>query len=101
VYKVEKDSKEWVDRLGADVKGRLDAAVEGGKQALRTGEPAGIRTALDELNAAYSAAGASLYAQQQASGQAEQPAGESQPGGQAKEEVVEADYEIVDENKKP
>ena len=101
VYKVEKDSKEWVDRLGADVKGRLDAAVEGGKQALRTGEPAGIRTALDELNAAYSAAGASLYAQQQGSGQAEQPAGESQPGGPAKEEVVEADYEIVDENKKP
>jgi molecular chaperone DnaK len=100
VYKVEKDSKEWVDRLGADVKGRLDAAVEGGKAALRTGEAAGIRTALDELNAAYSAAGASLYAQQQASGQAEQPGGEAQPGAQAKEEVVEADYEIMDENKK-
>ena len=31
------------------------------RQALRTGEADGIRTALDELNAAYSAAGASLY----------------------------------------
>ncbi len=61
VYKVEKDSKEWVDRLPADAKARLDSAVEAGKSALRTGDGAGIRKALDELNAAYSAAGASLY----------------------------------------
>jgi molecular chaperone DnaK len=61
VYRVEKDSKEWVDRLPAEAKTRLDSAVEAGKQALRTGEPDGIRTALDELNNAYSAAGASLY----------------------------------------
>src|SRR5438093_4658455 len=61
VYKVEKDSKEWVDRLAADVKGRLDAAVEAGRQALRAGDPAGIKKALDELNGAYSAAGATLY----------------------------------------
>ncbi len=61
VYKVEKDSKEWVDRLAADVKERLDKAVEAGKEALRTGDSAKIRTALDELNVAYSAAGASLY----------------------------------------
>jgi molecular chaperone DnaK len=100
VYKVEKDSKEWVDRLAGDVKERLDKAVEGGKEALRVGETGGIKSALDELTQAYSAAGASLYAQQQASGQAEAPAGEAQPGAQAKEEVVEADYEIVDENKK-
>jgi len=101
VYKVEKDSKEWVDRLASDVKERLDKAVEGGKEALRVGDPGGIKTALEELTQAYSAAGASLYAQQQAAGaQAEPPTGEAQPGGQAKEEVVEADYEIVDENKK-
>ena len=44
VYRVEKDSKEWVDRLPADAKTRLDAAVEGGKQALRAGD-AGRRSA--------------------------------------------------------
>ncbi|MEZ4585150.1 MAG: Hsp70 family protein [Gemmatimonadales bacterium] len=60
VYKVEKDSKEWVDRLAPDVKTRLDTAVEAGKQALKTGDPAGISTALSRLNSAYSAAGASL-----------------------------------------
>ncbi len=104
VYRVEKDSKEWVDRLPADAKARLDAAIEGGKQALRTGEPDGIRRALDELNQAYSAAGASLYQSAQAQGGGPgQPEGEpaaGQAGGTGQEDVVEADYEIVDESKK-
>jgi molecular chaperone DnaK len=107
VYRVEKDSKEWADRLPADAKTRLEAALEGGRQALRTGEVDGIRRALDELNQAYSAAGASLY---QAAG-AEQPGGAGQPGGEpgqpqgagtesgAQDDVVEADYEIVDDKK--
>jgi molecular chaperone DnaK len=105
VYKVEKDSKEWVDRLAPDVKAKLDAAVEAGRQALRAGDPAGIKTALNELNSAYSAAGASLY--QSATSGAEPGGGpEAGPtagepaGEQKKEDVVEADYEIVDENKK-
>jgi molecular chaperone DnaK len=103
VYKVEKDSKDWVDRLSTDVKSRLDAAVESGKQALRTGEAAGIRSALEELNAAYSAAGASLYQAASAGDTGEtaaQPSGQQAEGAEeAKEEVVEADYEIVDEPK--
>jgi len=100
VYKVEKDSKEWVDRLSSDAKSRLDAALESGKAALRSGDPAGIQTALEELNSAYSAAGASLY--QAAQG----PSGEASAGSTAgaapetpKDDVVEADYEIVDDKK--
>jgi molecular chaperone DnaK len=106
VYRVEKDSKEWVDRLPADAKSRLDASVEGAKQALRTGDPDTIRKALDELNTAYSAAGASLYQAGQA--QEQQPAGAGSSTGGAEtggtgaggqDDVVEADYEIVDEKK--
>jgi molecular chaperone DnaK len=101
VYRVEKDSKEWVDRLAADVKERLDRALEAGKQALRTGEPREVRAALDQLNAAYSAAGASLYQQAQASqARAEEPAAGAQAEEQRKDDVVEADYEIVDDGKK-
>ena len=107
VYRVEKDSKEWADRLPADAKSRLDAALEGGRQALRTGETDGIRRALDELNQAYSAAGASLY---QAAGTGtpggsgessggSQPQGGGQEPGASPDDVVEADYEIVDEKK--
>jgi molecular chaperone DnaK len=102
VYKVEKDSKEWVERLPADAKASLDGALEGGKEALRTGDPNAIKTALEQLNAAYSAAGAALY---QAQGAQASPGGDAQPGaaepaGQKADDVVEADYEIVDESKK-
>jgi molecular chaperone DnaK len=101
VYKVEKDSKEWIDRLSADAKARLDQAVEGGKAALRTGDAGGIKKALEELNAAYSAAGASLYQQGSANtGEGAGATGEA-PQGEKKEDVVEADYEIVDDGKKP
>jgi len=113
VYRVEKDSKEWADRLPADAKSRLEAALEAGRQALRTGETEAIRRALDELNQAYSAAGASLYqaagAGAGAGGTGEPSGGPSQPGsgpggpgadsGAGPDDVVEADYEIVDDKK--
>jgi molecular chaperone DnaK len=102
VYKVEKDSAEWVEKLPADSKSRLDAALEGGKAALRAGDAGGIQTALEELNSAYSAAGAAMYQSQQASqpdgAQAGAQEAQAESGAPA-EDVVEADYEIVDENK--
>ncbi len=105
VYRVEKDSKEWADRLPADAKARLDAAMEAGREALRSGDGAAIRRALDELNNAYSAAGASLYQAAGAGtqGEAGSPADSGSPGPQAEpaaqDDVVDADYEIVDEKK--
>ena len=61
-----------------------------------------IQPALDELNAAYGAAGAALYQAQGAQpGQSEgQPSQgpEAQPAA-GQEDVVEADYEIVDDKK--
>ena len=100
IYRVEKDSKEWVDRLPADAKTRMDTALEAGRQALRTGEADGIRTALDELNAAYSAAGAALYQSAQSAGPEGQPgAPAGEPAAAPQDDVVEADYEIVDEKK--
>jgi molecular chaperone DnaK len=112
VYRVEKDSKEWADRLPPDAKSRLDAALEAGRQALRTGEVDSIRRALDELNQAYSAAGASLYQAAGAGsgggtgeptgggpGQPPPPGGGGPEAGAPQDDVVEADYEIVDEKK--
>jgi len=112
VYEVEKNSKEWADKLDASAKSRLDGAVDGAKKALRSGNPDEISRALDELQQAYSAAGASLYAATRgASGAGAgggpgapegEPAAGAQPGdaaGGQKENVVEADYEIVDDDK--
>ena len=78
------------------------SALEGAKQALRAGDPGTIRKALDELNSAYSSAGASLYQGAQGQGQPgpEAAGGQAEPSGQGgPEDVVEADYEIVDDKK--
>ena len=105
VYDVEKNSKEWAEKLEAALKTRLDAAVTGAKSALRSGNPDEISKALEELQQAYSAAGASIYAAsrgaQPAGGDAP-PAGEPASGAK-QDNVVDADYEIVDDdkNKKP
>ena len=102
VYDVEKNMKEWVDRLDSAQKDSLNAALETSKQALRSGDGGEIKSALEELNRAYSAAGASLYQSAQAqepSGTAGAEAGEQAPEEPGQEEVVEADYEIVDDSK--
>jgi molecular chaperone DnaK len=103
VYQVEKDSKEWADRLDAANKERLEKAVADAKEALRAGASEGIRTALDELTQAFSAAGASLYEQaQSASSETTEGAGPEAGGAQQeekKDDVVDADYEVVDDNK--
>jgi molecular chaperone DnaK len=105
-YEVEKNAKEWSDRLTPDLKSRLDSAVERARKALRGSDANEIRSAQEELTQAYSAAGQSLY-QQQGSAGASQPggAGPQEPAGSAAgaggkpDDVVEADYEIVDDKK--
>jgi molecular chaperone DnaK len=113
VYQVTKESKDWVDKLEAGLKSRLDAAIQGAQSALRSGNADEISKALDELQQAYSAAGASLYAARagaeagagagpEAGGAGPAGTGEGQPGtggDGGKENVVDADYEIVDDDK--
>jgi len=110
-YDVEKNSKEWADRLSPELKSKLEGAVERARKALRGEDMGEIRAAQEELTRAYSEAGQSLYAQQGA--QAQEPAGAGaagsgstgggpQPGASGKrpDDVVEADYEIVEDDKK-
>ncbi len=100
VYEVEKNSKEWADRLDSTNKERLAKAVEGAKEALRTGAPDGVKSALDELSQAYSAAGTSLYeAAQSQSAESGGGASETKAEPPKQDDVVEADYEVVDDNK--
>jgi molecular chaperone DnaK len=106
VYQVEKDVAEWGEKVPADMKERIDAAVDRAKKALKQDELGELHGARDELMQAFSAAGQQMYqTQQQApdAGAAAGPeAGADAPGegaGGADEDVVEADYEIVDEEK--
>src|SRR5687767_7784037 len=106
-YEVEKNAKEWSDRLSPELKTRLDNAVERARKAHRGDDTNEIKAAMEELSAAYQEAGRSLYSQSQGSSEpgptpggdgaapgAEAPAGEAKP-----DDVVEADYEIVDDKK--
>jgi molecular chaperone DnaK len=87
------------------MKSRLEAAVERARKAHRGDSTSEIKSALDELTAAYQEAGRSLYAQ----AQPEQPTGSGaeaggdgakpEAGEKKPDDVVEADYEIVDEKK--
>ena len=102
-YEVEKNAKEWGEKLPADLKTRLDQAVERARKAHRGEDFGEVKAALEELNAAFQAAGRSFYEQQQASSAGDQapPAdGEAPPADKKADDVADADYEIVDENKK-
>jgi molecular chaperone DnaK len=108
IYQVEKDVKDWGDKVSADAKAKIDSALERGRKALKQDDPTELNAAREELMQAFSAAGQQMYqaqaAQQQQAGP-EQPAGSTadtaQPGGGAStDNVVDADYEIVEEDKR-
>jgi molecular chaperone DnaK len=92
-YEVEKNAKEWSDKLPGDLKSRLDGAVERARKALRGDDMNEIRAAQEDLSKTFGEAGQSFYAQNQTA------QGDGAAGKPA-DDVVEADYEIVDEAKK-
>ena len=105
-YEVEKNVKEWGDKVSPEVKGRVDTAVERTRKALKGDDVAEIRAAQEELTKVFSEAGQAFYQQQSEQAGAE---GGAAPGAEAgatadatppAEDVAEADYEIVDEEKK-
>ena len=103
-YEVEKNVKEWGDKVSADTKTKIDAAIERARKALRGDDMNEIRAAQEELTKVFSEAGQAFYQQQAQTAQPEtgQPAGATagaEPGGTKPDDVVEADYEIVDEKK--
>ena len=107
-YEVEKNAKEWSDKIPAELKTRLDGAVERARKSLRGDDMAEIRAAQEELTKVFQEAGQSFYAQQQqaqpAGGEAGATPGQEPPTAGAtagaRDDVVEADYEIVDDDKK-
>jgi molecular chaperone DnaK len=101
VYQVEKDSGEWGDKVSAETQQRLGQAMDQAKEALKGDDLGTMNSARDELMQAFSAAGQEMYQAAAAEAEAEAPAAEAagEPGepAEAEEEVVEADYEIVED----
>ncbi|MEE2905518.1 MAG: molecular chaperone DnaK [Gemmatimonadota bacterium] len=104
VYQVQKDTEEWGDSVSEDTKERLDQALDSAREVLKTDDNVEImNSAHDELMQKFSAAGQEMYQSQAANAEAategdgpgtEEASASPDPND---EDVLEADYEIVDE----
>ena len=103
VYQTEKNIKDYGDKLDADLKGKLEAAVGRVKEATKGSNAEELRSATDALNQIWQEAASKMYAQ--TGGQA---GPDAQPGAQAEsgagqeasdKNVEDADYEVVDDDK--
>ena len=108
VYRTEKLIKDNADKISADDKGKLEAAVSAVKEALKGSDAAAIKSANEKLNEAAQAVGTELYKAAAAKAQAEKAQGAGPTGGQPQGEAPKSeekkdegviDAEVVDEKK--
>jgi len=107
IYQLEKTLKDAGDKLPVDVKGKFETALGTAKKDLESNEPDRMKSALENLQKV----GAELYQQAQAAGAAAGAAAPEGPGEgpaaaqpkaakQTDGKVVDADVEIVEDEKK-
>ncbi len=112
IYQLEKTLKESGDKIPAETKSKFEAALAEAKKDLESSDPARMKSAMEKLTAI----GGELYAEAakatqaaggpaDAGGPAATAAGEATPEGSAKKtdkkaDVVDADFEVVDDPKK-
>ncbi|HUF61051.1 MAG TPA: molecular chaperone DnaK [Verrucomicrobiales bacterium] len=109
-YQIEKQLAELGDKVSTDQRKPVDEALARVKEALKGEDLAAIRSATDALQNAFQPVAAGLYQQSEpahgpgsstasSGGSDAGPEGSSEPR-QAKGNVVDADFEVVDEDKK-
>ena len=98
VYQTEKTLEEMGDKLPASDKGDIEAKLNRLKDTLKGNDTAAIKAATEELTRAFYAVSEKLYAQQ--GSQPGPDMGGAAPGGNGPDDVVDADYEVVDDDNK-
>ena len=106
-YQSEKQLRELGERLSADQKQALEGAIKNVREKLNGNDAGAIKQATDDLQNQFQNISAELYKQassqgdgaQTVGGAAEPKAGGATPG-QSGENVVDADFEVVDDDKK-
>jgi hypothetical protein len=68
IYQVEKDTKDWGDKISGDARSSVDAALERAKKALKQDDVGELNAAKEQLMQAFSAAGQQFYQAQAAAG---------------------------------
>lgn len=103
VFQTEKQLKEFGDKISAVSKNKIENAGNSLKEAIKSGNTAAIKSAIDELNNAWNEASAQMYQQATTGGQQGPHAGPSAGPSQQKQEgkkVEDAQYEVVDDDTK-
>jgi len=104
-YETEKQLREMGDKVPADDRQKVEAALERLRNALKGEDIEEIRSSSSALEAEWGRVVEAVYSRSQAAGQAGPQPGGPQPGGpqpggpKGGDGVVDADYEVVDENK--
>jgi len=99
-YQTERQLKELDDKLDAETKGKVEAAVGRVREALKTDNLDEIKSASEALTQIWHDAAGKMY--QQAGGQAGPTGGPGGPeagpsdSGEKKDKTVDADFEVVD-----
>ncbi len=104
VYQTEKQLEEMGDKISEDAKAKVQAAVDRVKETLKGENPDEIKSATEALTQQWHQVASELYAQaSQAGPEPGAPPGEpGQAAGEQKQDdgVVDAEYEVVDDDKK-
>ncbi|MFW5801013.1 MAG: molecular chaperone DnaK [Spirochaeta sp.] len=104
VYTTEKSLQDYGDKVSAEDKGAIEAAVQNLKNAIENGSIDEIRGKTEELQKASHKLAEEMYKNTQAQGgseaQGDAEAGTEQSGTSQDENVEDADYEVVDDDEK-
>jgi len=101
VHQVKKSLAEHGDKIGADEKSNIEAALKDAEEAIKSGDKDAIEAKTEALTKASHKLAEQMYAQQQASAGAAPGGGEQPAGGTKADEgdVVDAEFEEVKDRK--
>ena len=95
VHSTKKSLEEYGDKVGADEKANIEAAVKALEEVIPTGTKEDIEAKTEELAKVSQKLGEAIYADMQAKAQAEQGAAEGADRGAQAADVVDADFKEV------
>jgi len=103
VYQTEKTLEELGDKIPAEDKGKVESALNKLKETLKGNDTQAIKSATEELTKEFYAVSEKLYGQAGQAGPGPDMGGAGFTGGQAQgggagPDVVDADYEVVDDD---
>jgi molecular chaperone DnaK len=99
IYSVDKTIKELGDKVDAAEIAKAEEAKEKVKKAVEGEDLEQINAAVEELTQVVQALSVKLYEQAGAQAGQEAPEGAAGDAGPSKDNVVDADYEVVDDKK--